>query len=162
MANVFYFCLVFPSAWVFNITGGGGGGVQLFWGGDARQKISMEPLRGDSGRFQTLRGAIQKRTSLQKRTCRQHFNQFNEEAINGTAVYMQMSKCRLWHPKRHQILEFLSLRGTTTGEKLGESASLTFRVLSQLPKCIHNSIDAQLKHGLFLLENYHCHFTQYL
>ena len=36
------------------------------------------------------------------------------------------------------------------------SASLAFRVLSQLPKCIHNSIDAQLKHGPFLLE--HCCF----
>ena len=36
------------------------------------------------------------------------------------------------------------------------SVSLASRVLSQLPKCIHNSIDAQLKHGLFLLE--HCHF----
>ena len=36
------------------------------------------------------------------------------------------------------------------------SASLASRVLSQLPKCIHNSIDAQLKHGPFLLE--HCHF----
>ena len=30
------------------------------------------------------------------------------------------------------------------------------QVLSQFPKCIHNSIDAQLKHGPFLLE--HCHF----
>ena len=29
------------------------------------------------------------------------------------------------------------------------SASLASRVLSQLPKCIHNSIDAKLKHGLF-------------
>ena len=36
------------------------------------------------------------------------------------------------------------------------SASLASRVLSQLPKCIHNLIDAQLKHGPFLLE--HCHF----
>ena len=35
------------------------------------------------------------------------------------------------------------------------SASLASRVLSQLPKCIHNSIDAQLKKVL-LLE--HCHF----
>ena len=31
------------------------------------------------------------------------------------------------------------------------SASLASQVLSQLPKCIHNSIDAQLKHGPFLL-----------
>ena len=31
------------------------------------------------------------------------------------------------------------------------SASLASRVLSQLPKCIHDSIDAQLKHGPFLL-----------
>ena len=38
------------------------------------------------------------------------------------------------------------------------SASLASRVLSQLPKCIHNSIDARLKHGPFLLE--HCHFFQ--
>ena len=36
------------------------------------------------------------------------------------------------------------------------SASLVSRVLSQFPKCIYNSIDAQLKHGPFLLE--HCHF----
>ena len=40
------------------------------------------------------------------------------------------------------------------------SASLASRVLSQLPKCIHNSIDAQLKHGPFLLE--HCHFKRKL
>ena len=40
------------------------------------------------------------------------------------------------------------------------SASLAFRVLSQLPKCIVNSIDAQLKHGPFLLE--HCHFKRKL
>ena len=38
--------------------------------------------------------------------------------------------------------------------------SLASRVLSQLPKCIHNSIDAQLKHGPFLLE--HCHFKRKL
>ena len=35
------------------------------------------------------------------------------------------------------------------------NASLASQVFSQLPKCIHNSIDAQLKHGPFLLE--HCH-----
>ena len=29
------------------------------------------------------------------------------------------------------------------------SASLASRVLSQLPKCIHNSSEAQLKHGPF-------------
>ena len=40
------------------------------------------------------------------------------------------------------------------------SASLASRVLPQLPKCIHNSIDAQLKHGPFLLE--HCHFKRKL
>ena len=40
------------------------------------------------------------------------------------------------------------------------SASLASQVLSQLPKCIHNSIDAQLKHGPFLLE--HCHFKRKL
>ena len=40
------------------------------------------------------------------------------------------------------------------------SASLASRVLSQLPKCIHNSIYAQLKHGPFLLE--HCHFKSKL
>ena len=34
------------------------------------------------------------------------------------------------------------------------SASLACRVLSQLPKCIHNSIDAKLKRGPFLLEHY--------
>ena len=42
------------------------------------------------------------------------------------------------------------------------SASLTSRVLSQLPKCIHNSIDAQLNHGPFLLEHCHFQFTQHL
>ena len=36
------------------------------------------------------------------------------------------------------------------------SASLASRVLSQLPKCIHNLIDVQLKYGPFLLE--HCYF----
>ena len=36
------------------------------------------------------------------------------------------------------------------------SASLASRVLSQLTKCIHNSIDAQLKHEPFLLEHCHC------
>ena len=40
------------------------------------------------------------------------------------------------------------------------SASLASRALSQLPKCIHNSIDAQLKHGPFLLG--HCHFKRKL
>ena len=40
------------------------------------------------------------------------------------------------------------------------SASLASRMLSQLPKCIHNSIDAQLKYGPFLLE--HCHFKRKL
>ena len=40
------------------------------------------------------------------------------------------------------------------------SASLASRVLSKLPKCIHNSIDEQLKHGPFLLE--HCHFKRKL
>ena len=40
------------------------------------------------------------------------------------------------------------------------SASLASRVLSQLHKCIHNSIDAQLKHRPFLLE--HCHFKRKL
>ena len=28
------------------IVGGGGGGLPTSWGGDARQKISKEPLRG--------------------------------------------------------------------------------------------------------------------
>ena len=40
--------------------------------------------------------------------------------------------------------------------KVKPSASLASRVLSQLPKCIHNSIDTQLKHRPVLLE--HCHF----
>ena len=40
------------------------------------------------------------------------------------------------------------------------SACLASLVLFQLPKCIHNSIDAQLKHGPFLLE--HCHFKRKL
>ena len=42
------------------------------------------------------------------------------------------------------------------------TASLASRVLFQLPKCIHNSVDAQPNHGTFLLENCHCHFIQYL
>ena len=40
------------------------------------------------------------------------------------------------------------------------SASSASRVLSQLPKCIHKSIDAQLKYGPFLLE--HCRFKREL
>ena len=40
------------------------------------------------------------------------------------------------------------------------SASLASQVLSQLPKCINSSIDAQLKHGPFLLE--HCHIKRKL
>ena len=40
------------------------------------------------------------------------------------------------------------------------SAFLASRLLSQLPKCIHNLIDAQIKHGPFLLE--HCHFKRKL
>ena len=40
------------------------------------------------------------------------------------------------------------------------SASVASRVLSQLPKCIRNSIDPQLKHGPFLLE--HRHFKRKL
>ena len=39
-------------------------------------------------------------------------------------------------------------------------ASLASRVFSQISKCIHNSIDAQLKHGPFRLE--HCHFKRKL
>ena len=42
------------------------------------------------------------------------------------------------------------------------STLLASRVLSQLPKCILNSIDAQLNHGPFLLEHCHCHFIQFL
>ena len=38
------------------------------------------------------------------------------------------------------------------------SAFLTSRMFSKLAKCSHNSIDAQLKHGPFLLEYCHCHF----
>ena len=44
--------------------------------------------------------------------------------------------------------------------EVNPNASLASRVLSQLPKCIHNSIDAQLKHGPFLSE--HCHFKRKL
>ena len=40
--------------------------------------------------------------------------------------------------------------------------SLASRVLSQLPKCIHNSIEAQLKHEPFLLEYCHSNFIQFL
>ena len=48
-----------------------------------------------------------------------------------------------------------STREAFEGHEAKPSASLASRVLSQLPKCIHNSIDAQLNHGPFLLE--HCH-----
>ena len=48
------------------------------------------------------------------------------------------------------------MRETFEWHEAKPSASLASRVLSQLPKCIHNLIDAQLKHGPFLLE--HCHF----
>ena len=34
-----------------------------------------------------------------------------------------------------------------------ECFSIASRVLSQLPKCIHNSLDEQLKHGPFILDN---------
>ena len=40
------------------------------------------------------------------------------------------------------------------------SVSLASRVLSQLPKYIHNSVDAQLMYGPFLLEL--CHFKRKL
>ena len=42
------------------------------------------------------------------------------------------------------------------------STSLASRVLSLLLKCIHNSTDAKLNHGPFLLEHCHCHFIQHL
>ena len=42
------------------------------------------------------------------------------------------------------------------------SASPASRVLSQLPKCIQNLIDAQLNDGPFRLEHRNCHFIQYL
>ena len=42
------------------------------------------------------------------------------------------------------------------------NASLASRMLSQLPKCIHNSIDAQLKHGPFRLEHWYWRFIQNL
>ena len=38
-----------------------------------------------------------------------------------------------------------STRETFKWHEAKPNASLAFRVLSQLPKCIHNSIDAQLK-----------------
>ena len=44
--------------------------------------------------------------------------------------------------------------------KAKPSASLASRVLSQLPKCIHDSIDAELKNRPFLLE--HGHFKHQL
>ena len=53
------------------------------------------------------------------------------------------------------VYQLLGARG-----KLGEHAKIVCKVLSQLPKCIHNSIDAQLKHGPFHLE--HCHFKRKL
>ena len=47
--------------------------------------------------------------------------------------------------------------------RIKPSTSLASRVLSQFPKCIHNSIDAQLNHGPFLLEHSHfkCKLTKY-
>ena len=53
-----------------------------------------------------------------------------------------------------------STRGAFEWHEAKPRASLTSWVLSHLPKCIHNSIDAQLKHGPFLLE--HCHFKRKL
>ena len=45
-----------------------------------------------------------------------------------------------------------SMREAFEWHEVKPNASLAFRVLSQLPKCIHNSIGAQLNHGPFLLE----------
>ena len=55
---------------------------------------------------------------------------------------------------------WVSKREAFEWHKAKPSASLASRVLSQLPKYIHNLIDAQLKHGQFLLE--HCHFERKL
>ena len=35
-----------------------------------------------------------------------------------------------------------------------ESCSIALRVLTQLRECIHNTIDAVIKHGLILLESW--------
>ena len=53
-----------------------------------------------------------------------------------------------------------SIREAFEWHEAKPSASLASRVLSQLPKCIHNSIDAQLNHGPFLLEP--CQFKRKL
>ena len=70
------------------------------------------------------------------------------------------------HPRRASIELWMhagsweSTREAFEWHEAKPSASLASRVLSQLPKCIHNSIDAQLKHGQFLLE--HCQFKRKL
>ena len=56
----------------------------------------------------------------------------------------------------HDVGNWESTRKAFEWHEAKPSASLASRVLSQLPKCIHNSTDAELKHGPFLLE--HCHF----
>ena len=53
-----------------------------------------------------------------------------------------------------------SMREAFEGHEAKPSACLASRVLSQLPTCIHNSIDAQLKQGPFLVK--HCHFKRKL
>ena len=61
-----------------------------------------------------------------------------------------------------RVVSWKSTREVFEWPEVKPSASLVFRVVSQLLKCIHNSIDTQLKHGPFLLEHYHCLFIQYL
>ena len=55
-----------------------------------------------------------------------------------------------------------SIREAFEWHEAKPSASLASRVLSKLPKCIHDSIDAQPNHGPFRSEHYHCHFVQYV
>ena len=82
---------------------------------------------------------------FQKRTYRQHLNQYNQakgNSIDSFAWYHTVSKCHsLWLPDRYQIFEFLFLRGTTNipPQKVGSPpirrAYLTFILVVAIAKC---------------------------
>ena len=61
--------------------GGGGGKTPSFLGRGCSTELQEVPTRHGSGRFQTLRSTVQ------KRTCRQPFNQFNEAKENNIKYF---------------------------------------------------------------------------
>ena len=65
-----------------------------------------------------------------------------------------------WHASIELWMHLGSWESTREAFAWHEAMPSASRVLSQLPKCIHNSIDTQLKHGPFLLE--HCLFKRKL